>query len=155
MKRVGVSKLVSVLYGDMANYVPEYYLKQGTYWHRKLGYFDNIHLSRYYEYEGEGWLLIGNPDLIEEDTVVELKVAFSRRRIEHQRRKGETQANIYSWMGAFPNFRCDVYYVRENKLLTGERKERDDELAERSVKEGIKLLKEYRKLRVRRNGKAV
>jgi len=152
-KRIGVSKLVSVLYGDMTNYVPEYYLKQGAYWHRKLGYFDNIHLSRYYEYEGEKWLLIGIPDLIEEDTVVELKVVFSRKKISHHKEKGETQANIYAWMGAFPYYRCDVYYVEENKLLPGKKKQTDTELAERNVREGIRLLKEFSKLMGRKNAR--
>ena len=151
MKKVGVAKLVGVLYhGAGSGFVPEKYLRDGNYWHTKLGYYESIYFARYYNYNGEHYLIIGNPDKIEEDTIAELKVAFSPKRVKLQREKGETQANIYAWMADFPFHRCDVYSFRENKLMFGEVRETDTEKAEADVHEGIRLLKKVKSVHLRR-----
>jgi len=152
MRKVGVGKLVDMLYKrDFSEFVPEWYIKTGRILHNKFGYYQNITLARYHVYNKESYLILGTPDRIEDDgTIVEFKVAFSPRTINYQRRKGETQANIYCWLGNFPYYRCDVYSYRENKLLYGERKPYDEDKAVTSVNLALELLNEYTKYLAKR-----
>ncbi|RLG14743.1 hypothetical protein DRN69_03925 [Candidatus Pacearchaeota archaeon] len=151
MRKIGVGKLVDLLFKkDFAEIIPEWYVRTGRLLHTKFGYQQNIMFARYHVYEGEAYLILGTPDLIEEDTIIEFKVAFSPRTVMLQKRKGEIQANIYCWLSNFPFFRCDVYSYRENRLIYGEKKRCNEELAVKTVNLALELLNEYTKYLVKR-----
>ena len=152
MRRIGVGKLIDILYRkEITEIIPEWYVKTGRLLHNKFGYYENLTLAKYHEHQNEKYLIIGSPDLIEDNgTIVEFKVAFSPRTVSYQKEKGETQANIYCWLGNFPYYQCDVYSYRENKLLYGERKPFDEQKAITSVNLALELLNEYTKYLARR-----
>jgi len=146
-RRIGVGKLVDALYKEeLSDFVPSSILRQGRLIHAKLGYQESITLARYFEFADIGWLILGNPDLIDGNTIAELKVSFSRNKINRLKEKGETQANIYAWMGDFPYYRCDIYSQYNNKLEIGEKKRTDSKKATEDVRTALSIVLGFEEL---------
>jgi len=76
--------------------------KSGNQLHKELGFTNQKIYSRYYKrpYENEFWRLNGIPDRIDqrEGVVEELKTYRSEETKEKQRKAGETQINVYSFL---------------------------------------------------------
>ena len=76
--------------------------KSGNQLHKELGFTNQKIYSRYYKrpYEDEFWRLNGIPDRINQNKgiVEELKTYRSERTKEKQRKAGETQINVYSFL---------------------------------------------------------
>ena len=67
VRRIGVSKIVSILFYNPLQRVSEDVLSEGTMIHNRLGFSGTTTYRRFYEFEGELYEIIGMPDRITED----------------------------------------------------------------------------------------
>ena len=78
MRKLGVSRIVSILFYNPLQRVPEEILAEGTAIHNRLGFSGTTTYRRFYEFEDELYEIIGMPDRITEDGYVEELKTSSR-----------------------------------------------------------------------------
>ncbi len=139
LKKVGVNKIMDMLFRSPYSRTPDYYAEKSGFLHQKFGYTNSISFSKYFEGEEYNFLIIGVPDKIENSKIVEFKVAFSKKSLNKQKKIGETQANIYAYLGGFPEYRVDIYKDYDQKLEVGEEKHASYPKAIKDIKKGLKI----------------
>ncbi len=147
LKKVGVNKIVDMLFRSPYSQVPDYYKEKSGFIHAKLGYTNSISFGKFFEGKDYNFLIIGVPDFIGEDYIGELKVAFSKKSKEKQKKIGETQANIYSYIGGFPKYKLDIYRYYDQKLEEGEIKAAKYSKTIKDIKKGLKIYERLLKLK--------
>lgn len=150
MKRVGVGKIVGILYYNPLRRVPEEVLAEGTMIHVRLGFSGTTTYRRFLELEGELYEIIGMPDKITEDDgigyVEELKVCSNPRRINEALEIGKTQANIYCWLSGLKNYMVHVYSPRTGMVEKSYQGKYDEEKCLRDIRKGLKRIKKIEEM---------
>jgi len=120
---------------------PEEILREGKWIHERLGYNQTEIYKRFFNHKGELWLVIGCPDKITEDGVVEeLKTLRNGSREKFYLDVGSLQANIYCWLTGLTNYAVVLYntQTRETKRYTFTY---DEEKAKQDIEKGIEIKK--------------
>jgi len=142
LKQIGVSTLMKYLFPELLSNIPDYYLQIGSMVHRKLGYTNAKAFARKFK----NYLILGVPDLIEEDVIVELKTYFTRNGKKKTEERADVQANIYCWLSGFRYYRVDTYNYQDGKLNIGEVKKANYKRAMKSLEEAIERKEKIEKI---------
>ena len=132
--------------------VSERVLKEGQWYHQKLGFNQPEIFQRYFKYNENGnhewWLVRGCPDRIEiEEGVLyvdELKTVRNNRK-SRMLEIGSTQANLYAWLVGSELYRVFLYDVLAESMEEYVFKF-DGEKAERDIRRGIETKKMFKEM---------
>jgi len=122
MKRIGVGEIERLLFylrSDLnGTRPPEFVIQRGRWLHDRFGYNQPDMFQRFFEYEGEMWLIRGVPDKIDFDlaTIYELKTYMSQFKKSFFMNVGQAQANIYCWLSGAKKYEVHLYLVPEEKM---------------------------------------
>lgn len=146
MNRMTVSQIVNLLLWkerdiQYGNSIPSWILQEGKRIHQRLGYDQAWTFRRYYQNDGEIWLIVGIPDKITKGVVEELKT-FRTRAISPAVLQGaEIQAQLYCWLTGLTRWKIIGYSQYTNRASLKKEGEYDIEKVEKYLKGAIALKK--------------
>lgn len=157
--KISVGEVIKYLYylkSELSGFrIPEKYLREGIYYHNRLGFNNTELYQRWYNYRkgkkhSEWWLVRGVPDRIvnegKEIFVDELKTYRGGRKKDDLLEIGYTQANIYAWLLGIPKCRVYIYDPRISRLDEYEY-DFSWNKARRDIGKGIKIKKKLKKFK--------
>jgi hypothetical protein len=122
MRKIGVGEIEQLLFylrDDLkGTRPPDAILQKGKWLHDRFGYNQPDMFQRFYEYEGEMWLVRGVPDKIDFDTatIYELKTYTNPFRKSFFMNVGQAQANLYCWLSGAKKYEVHLYLVPDERM---------------------------------------
>jgi len=144
-KKLTVSQITALFfyrYRDMSGWrVPDRVLQSGNIVHSRLGYNQLYQFRRVYIHNDEVYHIVGMPDKLEGDMVVELKTysGFSRK---EQKMAGIVAVQIYLWLTGLENGKVVYFNTKTEKFDKEVKVSYDPELVKKIFTLAIGLQKD-------------